>query len=234
MTGRALASLLVLAMALAMLGGCSEVAENEPLPWLRVKKTQHKPIGGFGGGSDTYDYYVRRFGFVWVKLDEAATGEAIVLDPNTAVISTAQGLKILYRGEDQGALACGSQKSTPSVVAKAGVIDCIDVVAGPAERVASQIRWRRISGAGEALVVERLSAEEPDRVFLRPMVSFYDAGHQPYFVTLRADRTRPECALLWTAGGEVHSLRAPEGMTLGQCSDAIAWSRVVRRQLRNV
>ena len=228
---RRLSALLACAVLLA---ACGEVSESEPLPWLRVKKTQHKAIGGFGGGSDTYEYYVKRYGFWWVKLDETATGNVVVLDRNTAAISTAQGVKLLFRGAEQAALACGSQRSASTIVAKAGLIDCVDIVAGAAAAVVTQIRWRRLSSAGEALVVERLGVEDTDRVFLRPTVSFYDAGHQPYFVTHRSDQARPECALLWTAGGEKHSLRAPDEMTFGQCADAAAWSKVVRRTLRNV
>jgi hypothetical protein len=213
---------------------CGEVTESEPLPWLRVKKTHSQGFGGFGGGSTSYDYYVKRFGFWWVKLDEAATGTVVALDRNHAVISTPQGMKILARGESQGVLACGSNRSAPSIVAAAGVVDCVDVVAGPAPAVPTQIRWRRISAAGEALIVEKLTAEEPDRVFMRPMVSFYDAGHQPYFVTLRRDPAQPACALMWTANGESRSLPGPEGMKLGECSDPARWSRLLRRSLRHV
>ena len=228
----------VTALALAaalVLAACTQVTETEPLPWLRMKKVQYKEMAGFGGGAAEYQYFVKRYGFWWVKLEEAGTGLVVALDPDTAAISTPQGLKILKRGEDHGILACGSSRSTPSIVAAAGVIDCVDVVAGPAAAVASQIRWRRISGAGEALVVERLSVEEPGRVFLRPMVTFYDAGHQPYFVTVKEqDAAAPDCALAWVAGGEVHRLPAPSGMTLAECSAAGAWSKATRRALRNV
>jgi hypothetical protein len=228
------AAVLALVFTVA-LAACSEVTESEPLPWLRVKKTQHKGLGGFGDGSSSYDLYVKRFGFWWVKLDEQATGNAVALDADTAAISTAQGLKLLFRGADQGALACGSARSAPSIVAAAGVIDCIDIVAGPAPAIASQIRWRRISSAGEALVVEKLTVEDSNRVFMRGMVSFYDAGHQPYFVTMRADHaSAPECALVWTANGEMRSLPGPADMTIRQCSDPSPWSKVIKRTLRHV
>lgn len=227
------AALLALAAAFA-LSACTEVTEKEPTSWLRVKKIHHKPIGGFGEGSTEHQYYVKRYGFVWLKLEETATGLAVALDRDTAAISTPQGLKILRRGEDHGVLACGTSRSTPSIVAAAGLIDCVDVVAGPASAVASQLRWRRISSAGEALVVEKLSVEAPGRVFLRPTVTFYDAGHQAYFVTLKKDAAQPECALLWVAGGEAHTIPAPEGMTLRQCSEAEPWSKAARRTLRHV
>jgi len=218
-----------------LLGACTQVVENEPLPWLRVKKVQYKEMGGFGGGAAEYQYFVKRYGFLWLRLEEPATGFAVALDRDTAAISTAQGLKILKHGEDHGILACGNPRSTPSIVAAAGVIDCVDVVSGPALAVASQIRWRRISSEGEALVVEKLSVEAPGRVFLQPTVTFYDTGHQPYFVTVKEkDNAAPECALAWVAGGEVHTLRAPEGMTLPQCSDAEPWSRAAHRMLRHV
>ena len=227
------AAAVVLAALLA--SACTNVAESEPLPWLRVKKVQYKELAGFGGGAAEYQYYVKRYGFLWLQLEEKATGIVVALDSNTAAISTAQGVKILKRGEDHGILACGSSRSSPSLVPAAGVIDCVDVVAGPASAVASQIRWRRISSAGEALVVEKLSVEAPGRVFLRPMVTFYDAGNQPYFVTMKAqDAAMPECALAWVAGGEVHTVPAPEGMTLGQCSEAEPWSKASRRTLRHV
>jgi len=159
----------------------------------------------------------------------------VALDSDTAAISTTQGLKILKRGEDHGILACGSSRSTPSIVAVAGVIDCVDVVSGPGPARVSQIRWRRISSAGDALVVEKLSVDAPGRVFLQPTVTFYDTGHQPYFVTMKEkDDAAPQCALAWVAGGEVHTLPAPEGMTLPQCSDAEPWSRAARRTLRHV
>jgi hypothetical protein len=67
------------------------------------------------------------------------------------------------------------------------------------------------------------------------MVTFYDAGHQPYFVTMKEkEYAAPECALVWTAGGEVYALPAPAGMTLTQCSDAQPWSKVTHRALRHV
>ena len=229
---RAASALLAASLLLA---ACTHVVENEPLPWLRVKKMQYKEMAGFGGGAPEYQYFVKRYGFLWLKLEEAATGRVVALDADTAAISTAQGVKILRRGEDQGILACGSSRSASSIVAAAGAIDCVDVVSGPAAAVASQIRWRRISSAGEALVVEKLSVEAPGRVFLQPTVTFYDSGHQPYFVTLKeSDNAAPECALAWVAGGEVHTLRAPEGMTLPQCSEAEPWSKAARRTLRHV
>jgi|SRR5688572_14691700 len=222
-------------LATLLCAACTSVTESEPLPWLRVKKVQYKEMGSFGGGAPEYQYYVKRYGFLWLKLEEPATGVAVALDADTAAIATQQGLKILKRGADHGILACGNSRSAPSIVAAAGVIDCVDVVAGPAAAVASQIRWRRISGAGEALVVEKLSVEAPGRVFLRPMVTFYDTGHQAYFVTLREkEQAAPECALAWVAGGQVHTVPAPEGMTLRQCSEAEHWSRATRRTLRHV
>ena len=226
----------LIAVAAALLvAACTQVTETEPLPWLRVKKIHYKQFGGWAGGSTEYRYYVKRFGFVWTKIDEIATGTAVALDADHAAIGTPRGLKILRRGDDHGILACGSERSAPSVVAAAGVIDCVDVVAGPAAAVASQIRWRRISSGGEALVVEKLTVESPGRVFLQPMVTFYDAGYQPYFVTMKEkDYGAPECALVWTAGGEAYALPAPAGMTLRQCSDAEPWSKVTRRPLRHV
>jgi hypothetical protein len=219
--------------ALLALSACSEVTESQPLPWLKVKKTYHKPIGGLGGGTSDFEYYTKRFGFWWMKVDETATGTAIALDPNTAAISTAQGLKLIARGEDQGTLACGTPRSAPSVVAQAGVIDCFDVVAGPAAGVATQMRWRRISGRGEALVVEKVSVESPGRLFARAMASFYDAGHQPYFVTVNADGAgAPECALVWIAGGERRSIAAPADLQRGRCSDVAAWTPLLKRNLR--
>jgi hypothetical protein len=223
---RAFTTMLLCALV-GTLAGCGEVAESQPLPWLRVKKTQ----GGWTGNAEKYDYYVKRLGFAWVKLDEAATGQVIPLDPDTAAISTAQGVKLLYRGEDQGTLVCGSNRSAVSIVREAAVIDCIDTV-GAASANPSQIRWRRISVAGEALAVERLGTEAPDRIFARAAVSFYDPGHQPYFVTLRADPARPECALVWAAGDERRSLPAPEGMNAAQCADPGEWSKLLRRTLR--
>ena len=212
---------------------CTEVTESQPLPWLKVKKTFHKPIGGFGGGTSDFEYYTKRFGFWWVKVDETATGTAVALDANSAAVSTSQGLKILERGEEHGTLACGNSRSASSVVPQAGVVDCFDVVAGPASAVATQIRWRRISPRGEALVIEKVSVENPGRLFARAMASFYDAGQQPYFVTLNADLSgAPQCALVWIAGGEMRSIAAPENLARGRCSDVDAWVPIVKRTLR--
>ncbi len=225
---------LCLALSMSLLA-CSEVTQTEPLPWLLVKKINHKQYGGDAAGSTQYAYYVKRFGFWWVKVDEVATGTAVALDANHAAISTAQGIKLLARGESSGTLACGSPRSAPTIVAEAGVIDCFDVVAGPAAAVASQMRWRRLSSTGEALVVEKVSVENPSRVFARAMVTFYDAGHQPYFVTMNADfAAAPECALVWIAGGELNSVPGPAELTRGQCSDAAPWSKVMKRKLRHV
>lgn len=227
---RAIAIFLTSCLGLA---ACTDVTQTDPLPWLRVKKTLHKGFGGWAGGSSEYAYYVKRFGFVWTKLDEVATGTAVALDVNTAAISTSQGLKLLSRGEDHGTLACGSANVGVAIVAPAGVIDCFDVIAGPAAAVASQIRWRRISAQGEALVVEKVSVESPNRLFARAMASFYDNGHQPYFVTMNADYAgAPECALVWIAGGETRSIPGPPDLSRGKCSDSTSWSGVVKRALR--
>ena len=225
-------ALLALSAAIAV-SACSEVTESQPLPWLKVKKTLHKSIGGLGGASSDYQYYTKRFGFWYVKVEEEATGTVIPIDDNTAAISTAQGLKVLARGDERGTLACGSARSAAFAVAKAGFVDCFDVVSGPAATVATQIRWRRVSGQGEALVVEKLSVENPGRHFARATASFYDAGHQPYFVTLNADAAGPpECALVWIAGGEMRSIPAPPNLTRGQCSDLAPWAPLVKRALR--
>ena len=224
---------LCLALSLSLLA-CSEVTQTEPLPWLRVKKIQQKQFGGLAGGSTEYEYYVKRLGFWWVKVDEVATGTAVALDASHAAISTVQGLKLLARGESSGTLACGSPRSASTIVAEAGVIDCFDVVAGPAAAVASQMRWRRLSGTGEALVVEKVSVENPGRIFARAMATFYDAGQQPYFVSMNADSAAaPECALVWIAGGELRSVPGPAELTRGQCSDAAPWSKLVKRKLRH-
>jgi len=112
-------------------------------------------------------------------------------------------------------------------------VDCFDVIAGPAIAVASQIRWRRITGHGDPLVVEKVSVESPGRLFARAMASFYDSGHQPYFVTMNADLTGPpQCALIWMAGGEARSLSAPADLPRGQCSDVGPMSRLLKRALR--
>ena len=215
------------------LSGCTEVTETQTLPWLKVKKTFHKPIGGLSGGTNEYEIYVKRFGFWWMKLDETAAGPAVALDANSAAISTAHGLKLLARGEEHGTLACGSARSAPAIVAEAGVVDCFDVVAGPAAAVATQIRWRRLSGRGDALVVEKVTVENPGRHFARAMVSFYDSGHQPYFVTLNADlAANSECALVWIAGGETRSIAAPPDLPRGKCADVGTWAGLVKRTLR--
>jgi hypothetical protein len=224
---------LLFALAALSITACTEVTQVDPLPWLRVKKTHYKQFGGWAGGSSEYAFYVKRFGFMWVKLDEVATGPAVALDADTAAISTSQGLKLLARGEEHGALACGSARAGFSIVPEAGAVDCFDVIAGPAASVASQIRWRRISGHGEPLVVEKVSVENPDRLFARAMASFYDAGQQPYFVTLNASNSGPAgCALIWIAGGEARSIAAPADLPRGQCSDVEPWSRLVKRALR--
>jgi len=223
---------LALAAALAVTA-CSEVTESQPLPWLKVKKTFHKPIGGLAGGTSDYRYYTKRFGFWWVEVDEDATGTVVAMDDNTAAISTAQGLKVLARGEERATLACGSPRSAAAVVPKAGFIDCFDVVGGRGAAVATQLRWRRVSGQGEALVVEKLTVENPGRHFARTMASFYDAGHQPYFVTMNADvGGPPECALVWIAGGETRSIPAPPDVSRGQCSELTPWAPLVKRNLR--
>src|SRR5258706_2623243 len=151
-----------------------------------------------------------------MKLDEVATGTAVALDADTAAISTTEGLKLLARGEDHGTLACGSERAGFAIVAQAGVVDCFDVVAGPAAAVASQIRWRRVSGHGEALVVEKVSVENAGRLFAPAMASFYHARYQPYFVTMNADLARPhEGALVWISGGGTRSIQAPAGLSRG-------------------
>ena len=79
---------LIMSAALLLLAACTQVSETEPLPWLRVKKIHYKQFGGWAGGSTEYQYYVKRFNFVWLKLDETATGMAVALDGEHAAIAT--------------------------------------------------------------------------------------------------------------------------------------------------
>jgi len=94
MNARAAALLLAAAVGV---GACTEVTESQPLPWLKVKKTFHKPIGGFAGGTSDFEYYTKRFGFWWVKVDETATGTSPATSRRYSAASSSFQIALMWR-----------------------------------------------------------------------------------------------------------------------------------------
>src|SRR5258706_12697016 len=71
---------LCLALSMSLLA-CSEVTQTEPLPWLLVKKINHKQYGGDAAGSPQKPHYVQRFAFCGGEVDGGARGPPVARDP---------------------------------------------------------------------------------------------------------------------------------------------------------
>src|SRR5258706_14286002 len=79
---------LCLALSMSLLA-CSEVTQTEPLPWLLVKKINHKQYGGDAAGSTPYPDYTKRFCLSGGKGDQGAQGTAGAPRPEHAPRSPA-------------------------------------------------------------------------------------------------------------------------------------------------
>jgi hypothetical protein len=99
--------------------------------------------------------------------------------------------------------------------------------------VATRVRFRRISASGAILNDKTITVEGPGRVFLQPMVTFYDAGATPYLVTLNQDSTGPRnCAIVAVGVDEVTFTAASPALRPRDCSEASSWTPLLGRAIR--
>src|SRR5881397_3957715 len=221
-------------VALPICVGCSTRAEETVLPWFKVRTTIHSPILPSGGKTSTTEYFVK-VRWTWRQIDDAGVGGAIVLNPETVLYYHDGQPKLIHEGETASRLACGPPLSAASVPAGANTYDCVNVVAGPASAVATRLRIRRMSASGDALSDKTISVESPGRVFMRPMVTFYNEAGTAYFVTKNADyHLKPDCGLLAVNAGEPTFTTGPSDMSGRDCSEASAWMKVLGQKLQHV
>ena len=228
-----------------LLMGCGKVEENKILPWFMARTTIHtggplkQVFNNFGGPSSETDYFVKSYGF-WKKLDHCYGPGAKVLDQETVAVpggdGNAYGMLLIHRGETVPKPACGSLSSSWAIPPGGGLIDCFDVISGPARAVATRLRFRRITAAGQTLNDKMIAVEAPGRVFLRPMVEFYDELNTAYFITVIENEwlsTDPHCAAVAVGAGAPRLIAGPPGLSIRNCSESSIWAKVLGRPLQD-
>ena len=241
------------AIALALLAaGCGHTEEELVLPWVKYRKVTGPGGTGMWAGGNHTEVLVRRW-WGWSKVFDgnAAPGRPIVLTPTAVLVGSTEGAKILRESESTPRLACGDRIAAPTVPPTGGFVDCADHLAGPARGIATALRVRRVDSIGALVAQQEFTAGEPGRVFLGPVVSFYDDQGTPYLVTFRdpwvqtmADGSQqrstatPErlksvaCELLRFGPSPAEPVSAPPGHTVTDCSSADVWSRALGRPLK--
>src|SRR5215470_14414133 len=136
-------------LALPLLVSCS-TEEARVLPWFKTKTTTTPRIGGLADRVSTTRYFVRIHGF-WKQVDDVGVGGAAALNPETVFYFYQGEARVIRKGEALSSRICGTTLAGASVPPGAPVVDCVNVMAGPARAVATQIRFRRMSAGGEVL-----------------------------------------------------------------------------------
>lgn len=219
---------------LAVITGCSRRVETSlVLPWFKIRSTVTDQVGAFAGPTRTTEFYVKRWW--WRQIDDAGVGGAVGLDPNTVLYYDHGHPRLIHQGETTATFACGTPEAAASVPTGADAFDCVEVLAGPARAVATRVRIHRIRAAGDVLFDKTIQVDGPGRVFLRPMVTFYDDERTAYLVTTREqDFTTPNCALVAVTAGDAVVTAGPPDISMRDCSEAAAWTKVLGRALRHV
>jgi hypothetical protein len=230
---------------LSALLGCGKVEENKILPWFMARTTVHtggplkQVVNNFGGPSSEVEYFVKSHGF-WRKLDRCYGPGAKALDRETVAVPGGDGnhygMLLIHEGETVPKPACGSLASAWTMPPGGGLIDCVDAISGPARAVPTQIRFRRISASGQTLNDKTISVDAPGRVFLRPMVEFYDELDTAYFITVIENERRsadPDCAIVAVGAGDPRFIAGPRGVSMRNCSESSTWAKVLGRPLQD-
>ena len=246
-------STVLVALALALLvAGCGHTEDEQVLPWVKYRRVTGPGGTGMWAGSRHTEVLVRRWwGWSTVFDGTAAPGKPIVLTPTAVLVGGTGGWKVLHESGATPQLACADRNAVPTVPPNGGFIDCADHLAGPARAIATSLRVRRVDPAGALVAQQEITTREPERVFLQPMVSFYDDQGTPYLVSFRdpwaqtsADGSpqrgsaTPEslkniaCELIRVAPGPAGRVSAPPGHTVADCSSAEVWSRALGRTVK--
>jgi hypothetical protein len=203
------------------------------LPWFKVRTSLSPKIGGFSDPSQTTEYFVKLSVF-WRQIDDAGVGGATILNAKTVAYFDNGEARMIHEGESAAIFVCGRGPAGASFPAGAEAVDCVDVLAGPASAVATTVRLRRISASRAVLNDKTIAVEGPGRVFLQPMVTFYDEGATAYLVTMNADFTvAPSCAIVAVDTGEVRFTAGSPAMRARDCSEASNWTPLLGRALRS-
>lgn len=219
-------------LSAALLAGCSKVEERSVLPWFKVVTSTSPKIGGLADPVQTTEYFVKRSGF-WRQIDDAGVGSATVLNARTVAYFHHGLARLIHEGESEAIFVCGRQLAGASFPPGAEAVDCVEVVAGPASAVATTVRFRRISASGSVINDKTIAVEGPGRVFLQPMVTFYDEGATAYLVTLNHDSTGPrDCAIVAVGVDEVTFTTGSPDMRARDCSEASSWMPLLGRAIR--
>ena len=221
-------------LAAAIAAGCGSTQEAPVLPWLKVRTHTSSSFLAFAGPTRTTTYFVKVGGF-WRQIDDEGVGGAIVLTPKAVLYYDSGVPKLIHEGESAATEACGPPVVVATVPSGADVFDCVNVVAGPAAAVATSLRIRRMNAAGDMVRDQTIAVEGPGRVFVRPMVLFYDDSRTAHFVTMSDDTGAAAACALVTVGAEGPTVTpGPPDLSRGDCSEASAWSTVIGRRLEHV
>jgi hypothetical protein len=213
-----------------LVAGCTRADEQFVTSWFKVRTS---PSPKIGDPSTITEYFVRRYGFFWRKIDDAAVRGATAINAKTVAYFDNDEARLIHQGEVEAIFVCGRGPAGVSFPTGAEAVDCVDALAGPTPAVATMLRFRRISASAVVTIEKTIAVEGPNRVFLQPMVTFYDEGATAYFATMRAGlNVTPNCALLAVGAGEVRSVAGSPTMELRDCSQADNWTPMVGRALR--
>ena len=156
------------------------------LPWVKYRKvTGPGGSGMWAGGNHTEVLVLRWWGWSTVFDGNAAPGVPVVLTPTAVLVGSTEGAKILHKSESTPRLACGDKIAAPTVPPTGTFVDCVDHLAGPARAIATALRVRRVDSTGALVSQQEFTAGAPGRVFMGPVVRFYDDQGTPYLVTFR-------------------------------------------------
>jgi hypothetical protein len=216
-----------------LLAGCNKVEERLVLPWFKVRTSVSPKIGGLADPVQTTEYFVKRSGF-WRRIDDAGVGGATVLNARTVAYYDNGEARLIHEGDAEATLVCGPGLAGASFPAGTEAVDCVNVVAGPAAAVATTVRFRRISASGAILNDKTIAVEAPGRVFLQPMVTFYDEEATAYLITLDHDfRVARNCAIVAVGVDEVRFTAGSPTLPARDCSEASSWTPLLGHALRS-
>jgi len=210
-------------VGLPLVAGCSRADEQFVLPWFKIRLAEP---------SKTPEYFVRRYGLFWRQLEDADLSGATPIGSRAVAYFSAGEARVIHQGETEAIFICGRGPAGVSFPTGAEAVDCVDAIAGPTPTVATAVRFRRLSTSAAVIIEKTITVEDPGRVFLQPMVTFYDDAGTAYFVTMRAGLTAtPDCALVAALAGELRFANAPLRMGARECAQASSWMPILGRTI---
>lgn len=216
---------------ICLLVGCDRIEEHQLLPWFKIQTTTTANLGADSETTKTTEYFVRIHGF-WNKLDDVGVGGAIALNDDAVFYFYQGSARLIHKDEPTARAICGTSLSAASVPPGAELIDCVETMKGPAKGIASQVRFRRFTAAGDALN-DKAIADGDRRIFLEPAVMFYDEVHTAYFVTTEEEASAaPGCKLMTVNVAEPQVAAGPIQMPVKSCTEPSSWNALVKHQLK--